>query len=254
MHGAVAAHLFFLQPRFCPFVFFRMAFFPRLFADFSASLRSRGSPVLSQTQQVPARNAAFCQATPAGPLGARFSGREGNPSVLARAGATNVLTFCREPAPGSFAKNREFLCSGTRRYFPSLVSCPPTGDGASALSCMRQQPRHFTSPSESSGSSASEKANETAKPKRGPTGLQRPCDLKGPLATFMGKTEASRVEVVKHIWDYIKRHNLQSPENKRMINADSTLRPLFQKDQVSMFELNKLLSKFVQSRPSPPKP
>ncbi|PFH38425.1 DNA topoisomerase domain-containing protein [Besnoitia besnoiti] len=144
-----------------------------------------------------------------------------------------------------------------RRSVSSVVSFPRNGTtGAPSLSYMLQGPRSFTGPRPgTAGAPASaDKPAEATKPKRGPTGLQRPCDLKGPLATFMGKTEASRVEVIKFVWDYIKRHNLQSPENKRMINADSTLRPLFEKDQVSMFELNKLISKFVQNRPSAPKP
>ncbi|MBX7021565.1 DNA topoisomerase III, partial [Providencia rettgeri] len=51
-----------------------------------------------------------------------------------------------------------------------------------------------------------------------------------------------RTEVTKKIWEYIKKHDLQDPKNRRNINADAKLRPLFGKDQVSMFELTKLVS------------
>ena len=46
--------------------------------------------------------------------------------------------------------------------------------------------------------------------------------------------------------NYIKKHNLQDPANRRNINADAKLRPLFGKDQVSMFELTKLVSQHLK--------
>lgn len=44
------------------------------------------------------------------------------------------------------------------------------------------------------------------------------------------------------MWDYIKQHKLQDEANKRNINADAKLKPIFGKDQVTMFELTKLIS------------
>ena len=53
----------------------------------------------------------------------------------------------------------------------------------------------------------------------------------------------SRTEVTKKIWDYIKQNNLQDKNNRRMINADDKLKPVFGgKAQVSMFEMTKLVS------------
>jgi len=52
---------------------------------------------------------------------------------------------------------------------------------------------------------------------------------------------------VKKIWEYIKKNNLQDKKNKRMINADAKLKPVFaNKEQVSMFELAKLINKHVK--------
>ena len=62
------------------------------------------------------------------------------------------------------------------------------------------------------------------------------------LAAVIGAEAVPRTEVTKKIWDYIKKNNLQDPANKRNINADAKLKPLFGKDQVSMFELTKILS------------
>ncbi|MFM2054196.1 MAG: hypothetical protein RL456_2233 [Pseudomonadota bacterium] len=62
------------------------------------------------------------------------------------------------------------------------------------------------------------------------------------LAAVVGKAPLPRTEVTKKVWEYIKKHNLQDPANKRMINADKKLKAIFGKDQVSMFEMTKLIS------------
>jgi chromatin remodeling complex protein RSC6 len=62
------------------------------------------------------------------------------------------------------------------------------------------------------------------------------------LAAVIGAEAVPRTEVTKKIWEYIKKHDLQDPANKRNINADAKLKPLFGKDQVSMFELTKIIS------------
>lgn len=66
------------------------------------------------------------------------------------------------------------------------------------------------------------------------------------LAEVIGNKPLPRTEIVKKIWDYIKKNKLQDKANKRMINADSKLKPLFGKDQISMFDLAKIVSKHVK--------
>lgn len=66
------------------------------------------------------------------------------------------------------------------------------------------------------------------------------------LAEVIGNKPAPRTEVVKKIWEYIKKNNLQDQKNRRMINADEKLRPLFGKDQISMFDLAKIVNKHLQ--------
>lgn len=62
------------------------------------------------------------------------------------------------------------------------------------------------------------------------------------LAAVIGAAPLPRTEVTKKIWEYIKKHDLQDPANRRNINADEKLKPLFGKAQVSMFELTKIVS------------
>ena len=68
-------------------------------------------------------------------------------------------------------------------------------------------------------------------------------NLSDELEAVVGKGPMSRGEVVKKIWEYIKKHDLQNPKNRRNIMADAKLKPLFGgKGEVSMFEMTKLVS------------
>ena len=63
------------------------------------------------------------------------------------------------------------------------------------------------------------------------------------LAAVIGVMPAPRTEVTKKLWDYIKKNKLQDSANKRNINADEKLKPVFGgKKQVSMFEMTKLVA------------
>jgi upstream activation factor subunit UAF30 len=72
--------------------------------------------------------------------------------------------------------------------------------------------------------------------------LLKPMNLSAELEAVVGKGPLARGEVVKKIWDYIKKHNLQNPQNKRNIMADDKLMPIFGKKEVTMFEMTKLVS------------
>ncbi|NLZ10593.1 MAG: DNA topoisomerase III [Alcaligenaceae bacterium] len=83
----------------------------------------------------------------------------------------------------------------------------------------------------------------TAKTARKPNAaFMKPLTPSDTLAAVVGAKPLPRTEVTKKLWDYIKKNNLQDPENRRNINADDKLRPIFGKDQVSMFEMTKLVS------------
>ncbi len=90
------------------------------------------------------------------------------------------------------------------------------------------------------------KAKAPAKPKAAGTGkpnaLQTPLQPSKELAAVVGSGTMARGEVVSKVWDYIKKNNLQNPQNKREIIADDKLKPVFGKDKVTMFEMNKHLA------------
>ena len=72
--------------------------------------------------------------------------------------------------------------------------------------------------------------------------LQKPLQPSEELAAVVGSGPLPRGEVVSKIWEYIRSHNLQNPENRREIIADDQLRRVFGKDKVTMFEMNKHLT------------
>jgi chromatin remodeling complex protein RSC6 len=76
--------------------------------------------------------------------------------------------------------------------------------------------------------------------------FMKPLTPSAQLAAIVGATPLPRTEVTKKIWDYIKANNLQDAANRRNINADAKLRPIFGKDQVSMFEMTKLVSQHLK--------
>jgi chromatin remodeling complex protein RSC6 len=66
------------------------------------------------------------------------------------------------------------------------------------------------------------------------------------LAAIVGATALPRTQAVKKIWEYIKKHKLQNPNNKRNILADDSLKTLFGgKKEITMFELTSIVSKHL---------
>ena len=76
--------------------------------------------------------------------------------------------------------------------------------------------------------------------------FMKPMNISSELAVVVGKGPMPRSEVVKALWVYIKKNNLQDPQNKRNINADAALKAVFGgKAMVNMFEMTKLVSKHL---------
>jgi chromatin remodeling complex protein RSC6 len=92
-------------------------------------------------------------------------------------------------------------------------------------------------------------AKKAAKPevKRTPNAaFMKPMTPSAMLAAVVGAMPLPRTEVVKKVWEYIKKNKLQDAINKRMINADEKLREIFGKAQVSMFEMTKIINKHLK--------
>src|SRR5918992_2872595 len=106
-----------------------------------------------------------------------------------------------------------------------------------------------TSKKASSGkSTAKSPARQDARAgSRSGQGLQKAVRPSAELAAIVGQAPLPRTEITKKLWAYIKAHGLQDAQDKRQINADATLEPIFGgKPSVSMFELAKLVSQHVQ--------
>jgi upstream activation factor subunit UAF30 len=74
-----------------------------------------------------------------------------------------------------------------------------------------------------------------------------PLQVSESLGAVVGNKPLPRTQIIKKIWDYIKKNNLQDKKNRRMINADEKLKTVFAgKTQISMFELAKIVNKHVK--------
>ena len=88
------------------------------------------------------------------------------------------------------------------------------------------------------------KAGKKRKPN---AAFMKPMNPSAALGAVIGSGAMPRTEVTKKVWDYIKANGLQDQKNRRMINADAKLKPIFGgKKQVSMFEMTKLVSKHLK--------
>jgi len=77
--------------------------------------------------------------------------------------------------------------------------------------------------------------------------FMKPVQPNETLAAIVGANPLPRTELTKKLWAYIKKNGLQDKKNRRMINADDKLKPVFGgKAQVSMFEMTKLVNKHLK--------
>ncbi|MGH8704658.1 MAG: SWIB/MDM2 domain-containing protein [Burkholderiales bacterium] len=93
---------------------------------------------------------------------------------------------------------------------------------------------------------AKKKAKKSGKKRKPNAAFMKAMRPSASLSAVIGGNSMPRTEVTKKIWGYIKRNGLQDKRNRRMINADDKLRPVFSgKSQVSMFEMTKLVSRHL---------
>lgn len=92
-------------------------------------------------------------------------------------------------------------------------------------------------------------AKGDAKPARKPNAaFMKPMKPSAELAAVVGAAPLPRSEITKRVWDYIKKHDLQDAKNRRQINADAALKPVFGgKDSVTMFEMTKLVNNHLSN-------
>ena len=101
-------------------------------------------------------------------------------------------------------------------------------------------------PEKKPAAKAPAKAKAAAAPSGKPNALQQPRTPSAELGAVVGTDKIARGAVVSKMWEYIKAHNLQNPENKREILADDKLKKVFGKDKATMFEMNKYFSQHLK--------
>lgn len=99
----------------------------------------------------------------------------------------------------------------------------------------------------SSAKRSTKKAAKRAGKKRTPSAaFMRPVTPDNALSAVVGSSPLPRTELTKKLWAYIKRNGLQDSKNRRAINADDKLRPVFGgKSQVTMFDMTKLVNRHL---------
>ena len=104
-----------------------------------------------------------------------------------------------------------------------------------------------TAKSSKASNTQSSKIEPVSKEGQKPNALQKLLQPSKELAAVVGAEPLPRGEVVSKVWDYIKKHELQNPENRREILADDNLEAVFGKKKVTMFEMNKYLTQHLTS-------
>jgi len=95
---------------------------------------------------------------------------------------------------------------------------------------------------------ATKKKSSSGKKRKPNAAFMAPMTPSSQLSNVVGSNAIPRTEVTKKLWGYIKRKGLQDNKNRRMINADENLRPIFGgKSQVSMFEMTRLVNKHLKN-------
>jgi upstream activation factor subunit UAF30 len=102
-------------------------------------------------------------------------------------------------------------------------------------------------PKKAAKKAAPKKAAKKKSARKPSAAFMKPLTPSADLAAIVGSKGLPRTEVVKKLWVYIKANKLQDSKNRRNINADAKLKPVFGgKAQVSMFDMAKLISKHLK--------
>jgi DNA topoisomerase-3 len=137
------------------------------------------------------------------------------------------------PKPGAAAK------SGTvKTPFGKTVAAKAGAKPAAKKAAAKKAPAKTGAAAAKTSAAAKPKAERKATPGAGLTPSEA-------LAAVIGNEPVGRPQVIKKLWDYIKAEGLQDAANKRAINADAKLLPVFGREQVTMFELAGIVGKHL---------
>ena len=121
------------------------------------------------------------------------------------------------------------------------------GRKSSARKSSRKSSRSSGRKAARKGGRKSSRRKSSGKKRTPNAAFMKPMQPSSDLAAVVGSGAMPRTEVTKKLWGYIKRKGLQDSKNRRMINADENLRPIFGRSQVSMFEMTRLVNKHLRN-------
>jgi len=118
-----------------------------------------------------------------------------------------------------------------------------SGKAAAKKSAAKAPAAKKAAPAKAAAKKAPAAKKAAGAPRAANAAFMKPMTPSADLGAVIGNKPMPRSEVAKQIWVYIKKHNLQDKDNKRMINADDNLKKVFGgKKQVSMFDMTKLVN------------
>ncbi|MFZ4288809.1 DNA topoisomerase III [Variovorax sp. HJSM1_2] len=139
--------------------------------------------------------------------------------------------------------NFEFAPS---KFPPRKPAASKTGNATAALAKSAAKTPAKKAAGKTAAKTAVKKAAAPKAPRKTGAGLTPSAEL----AAVIGNDPVARTEVIKKMWDYVKANGLQDSKDKRAINADAKLRPVFGKDQITMFELAGIVGKHLTASTS----
>lgn len=117
---------------------------------------------------------------------------------------------------------------------------------ATTKTAAKKAPAKKSAVKSSAGKASSKKAAVKKSARKPNAAFMAPLQPDETLGAVVGNKPLPRTEIVKKVWDYIRKNNLQDKTNRRMINADEKTKTLFGKDQISMFDLAKIVNNHIK--------
>ena len=160
------------------------------------------------------------------------AGAKKAPAKSGSAAPSKAAATAKAPASKSAAKSAAKTATKT---------AAKTAAKSVAKAATKTAAKTATKTAAKSGATAAKKApSKAAAGKRGPNpAFMKPLQPDAQLAEVVGNDPMPRTQVVARVWDYIKKNGLQESRN---IKADEKLRPIFGKEQITMFEMMKLVN------------
>lgn len=163
------------------------------------------------------------------------------PAKAAPAAAKKAAAPAKKKAAAPAA---EPVAASAKAAAPAAKKAAPTAKAApKAKAKTKAEPVAKAAPAKKA---AAAKKTAAAPKKAANAGFMKAMTPSDALAAIIGQGPYPRTEVIKKIWEYIKKHKLQDQANKQMINADAKLKAIFNKAQASMFEMTKMISSHLK--------